>query len=268
MSDQAIPAEFAPLAAVAAFYKSEADAANALASQIIAARKKPEDAVDAILATSSDDKVVAWRAADEDADKKIKALQEARAENRKRAIAYAAANLLPTADENFNVDAAREAFIAKRKQVDQMHGTLRAYVGSDENMARLMDVFGIVEVTSLSARGGQSSRGATGIRRPRISEATFDGVNVEKDGKASFTLLTAHVKKVAGKVDADVIRQAAFAAAGTEDLSSLPSGTVVNFSLVIDGKTHAVSVTTVGRTAEDETEDENAEDETEATETE
>lgn len=240
--------KFDHLSGLAVLYKDVAGKANEIAGKIKASRDKPDDALDNVLTTSDDETIQKWRAFDEKIAEQIKAATARREQERANAKAYAG-KLLPQAEEGFDVDKAKGEFTALRAEAHTMHNAVSLVLKTEEAVKEFMDEFGIVEVVSLKGGGasGSGSRGSTNIRRPRITTASVDGVAVEKDGKASFTLLTQYLSKTFGTVDADSIRKAAFGAAGTEDLSSLTPGTVVEFDVVIKGATHKVAVTTLGK---------------------
>lgn len=97
-----------------------------------------------------------------------------------------------------------------------------------------------LEANNISIAGGlrtSKGAGATGIKRPRLASATVDGVPiVDKDGKTSFTLIAAALKKQhIGATDftAADLSGAAYAAAGVSDFETDQE---VKFKYTVVGK--------------------------------
>lgn len=237
-----VPDTLAPLFEV---YKAEVTDANADAAKIKAAQADKTEAVNTILDTSDDPTIAAWREKNAKMQEQIDAALAKQAEIREAAKVHAQ-TLLPGADPDFNVEEAKEKFRKKRKEITEKRKALLTFLGNDEEAFKAaMEQFGIVEVVSFRGNStGGRAKGSSNIKRPRITAATVDGNDVsDKNGKVSFTTLA----NVLG-VDGDQLRSAAFAAAGTDDLSTLDPGTVVSFQVTKGDTTHAVTVTAKGRT--------------------
>jgi uncharacterized protein YhaN len=95
--------------------------------------------------------------------------------------------------------------------------------------------------------GGTSAGGSTGTKRPRLAEITVNGTptfTVKNEGKEdeskayTFTAAAAHISKDSGvKVQPSDLSAAAFAAAGSDDLSSVTS---VEFNYSAGDKEYAL----------------------------
>lgn len=244
MSDnerEAVKTQFAAIAPVIELFRSTAREANELAERIIQARKSPDAAVDHVLSTSDDSKIIEWRALDSEYRAEIARLQAEVDDNRNKARQYAAQFV---GDATFDMDEARKSFTELREKATAMRRTIGVFAGAD-SLDAIVEAYGISEIVSLKGSGGQKTAGATGVRRPRLASVTFDGAVVEDDkGKTSFTVLKSFLGKHVGAVDIDTVRKAVFAAAGTDDLSSLEGGTEISAEVVVDGKTHRVTVVT------------------------
>lgn len=217
--------------------------ANALAAQIQAAKSDTGEAIKAILSSSDDKKIAEYRAKKAEAEANIAKIN-AFLEDLEAAISEHAATLLPTADENFDVEEATKEFLALRKSVTTKTKALASFVpGGEEAVAKMLEEAGVEQIVTLR---GKRSSGGVSKPRPRLSAATFNGQKVaDKDGKVTFTSLAAHISnETETKVDADFLKGAAFNAAGTQDLSSLPDNTEIKFSVEIGGENHEVTVTT------------------------
>lgn len=240
-----IPATLAPLFDIYAGIVGEA---NAKATSIKAAKSDKSEAVNALLDTSDNEDLVKAR----EQVAKIQAqidLGNAKIAEIREAAKVVASGLLPGNDPNFDLEKETVAFREKRSEAHEMRKTLLMLMGkSEEALAKAFEEKGIVEVVSLGRNSISNGKGSTNIKRPRISAATVDGENIEKDGKVTFTILSGHLG-----VDGDTVRKAAFAAAGTEDLSTLADGTVVTFQVTKGDKVHTVTVTTKAPEAPAET---------------
>lgn len=218
----------AALAGLVEGYAEQVKAANEIATEVKAARSKPEEALAAILDTSDDANIVKWREADKAGRAKI-AEAIAKLDAQREAVAEYAKTLLPTAAEGFDIEARTKAFIAERAAANTLRKALLTLVHNDqERLTRLLDAAGVVEIVSLGKDStGGKAKGATGIRRPRITAATVNGETLaDGNGKVSVSFIASHLG-----IDGDVIRKAMFTAAGTEDLSSLDAGTEVAFTV-------------------------------------
>lgn len=250
--------KFDAFVGIAEVFRTKAEEANKIVARIKAATDDPDAAANALLNASDDEKVVAWRAWNAKRQAQIDAATAEQTKNREDILAYVR-TLVPENEENLDVEKEKERFRVARGESNRMYEAVKVILGGDDDAVKeFMEHFGIVEVVSLRGNaGGAGSRGATGKRKPRISEATVDGKSVaDKSGKVSFTLLSQ-----ATKIDPDVLRDAAFAAAKTDDLSSLDPGTVVTFNVTKGDKTHTVTVTTLGKPT-DRKSDDDSEDET------
>lgn len=200
-------------------YKDVATKANHLSDRIISASADEGKAVENVLNTSDDATISKWRAEDAKVRKQIEDAL-AKLEERKAAATEHAKTLVASETDGFDVDAAKAELLPLRAQTTQMRKSLLTLLNNDQQaFAQKCEDFGITERIGTSR--GAKTTGATGIRRPRLSAATLDGADVEKDGKVSFTILAS-----VAKVNVDDLKAAAFAAAGTDDLSTLNGKTV------------------------------------------
>lgn len=140
-----------------------------------------------------------------------------------QASKYVEENLLPKREE-VDVDALKAQYRELKASID---GGLKflAPLGFDAEKA------GIPALKTL--RGGTvSGGGATGIRRPRVNDILVNGESVAKgvknaksgkvEQKANFTFAAAYISgKTDTKVETSDLQAAAFAAAKTDDLSTL-----------------------------------------------
>lgn len=178
-------------------------------------------------------KVVHELVKDEDTtDAKVKAYQERMAKANEQIekwtaeiVEYAKAELVSASamsDEEF--EAAKASYSDLKKSVKStlsLAANLPGY--SAETFAD------VPALQTLS--GGTAGAGATGTKRPRLAEITVDGVpafTVKNEGKDdeskahTFTAAAAVISKASGvKVQPSDLSAAAFAAAGTDDLSSV-----------------------------------------------
>ena len=105
------------------------------------------------------------------------------------------------------------------------------------------------DVPALITLSGGTSGAATGTKRPRLSNLTVNGEEVftlkdvkdsdEKVKSYTFTAAAAHISKDAeAKVQPSDLSAAAFAAAGTDDLSTV---TDVEFNYSVNGKEYTIT---------------------------
>ena len=127
-------------------------------------------------------------------------------------------------------DAERAAYKAARDQFKALGEMYKTLTGGTAIPVA-------VELKNLP--GTRASSSGSGTLRPRVSEVSADGVKLQgkgpkaKDGSdtfvSNFSVLAAYLSKVADrKVEVSDLHAAAFAAAGTSDLSSL-NGTPIEF---------------------------------------
>lgn len=223
--------------------KAKADAANAIHARYVLATSGKDEAVASFLATSDHPKAVEFR----EYESKIRAMVE----KAKADLEEAQEGMRNFALENVNVDsdidpdAESKKFLDARKEAFAATKALVTFVGEDLYKEGI-EKFGISEVQSL--RKGGKTTGATGVKRPRLESATVNGETLDK---ATFTEIAKRTN-----VSLDDFRTAAFAAANTDDIMSLPEGTVVTLSVTDkDGKSSDVTFTPKSRGTEtDETE--------------
>lgn len=246
--------------------KSVVESANAIGQRLIAVNSDKSEAINAILDTSDDPALVAFREAYAKGLAQIEAAQAKLAANKESAKAHAA-TLLPEADADFDKEKAQAEFLTLRREATNIRKALELILGEDA-VKEGIESNGITEVVSVGKTRG-ASKGASGIVRPRISAASVNGKDVsetDKKGnvKTSFTLLTKALNSsFENKVTGEIVREAAFSAAGTKDLSSLPAGTVVDFVVNVGDESAQVSITTQGKPSTDSN-DEAADEVTEA----
>lgn len=219
--------------------------ANDLGRKIQAARSDRTAAISSVIETSNDPKVVKFR---EIRAKVLEQIETYKAQivNAEALIKEHAETLIPGVDADFDVDKATEKFTALRKAAHTTRVALEAFVPA-ETLDEVLQSRGVAEIVSLRGTGVNKggAKGATGVKRPRISAATYNGEAVtKKDGTIDFTALGK-----ASDVTADDLKVAAFAAAGTEDLNSLDAGTVVAFEIGDKKFTVTVSDKKPGRPA-------------------
>jgi hypothetical protein len=91
-----------------------------------------------------------------------------------------------------------------------------------------------MEITNLRHGTSGATRGSEGKRKPRLSSATIDGNDVPSP---TFTVLA----KMTG-VDIDVLKKAAYSAAGTDDLFT-KVGDTISFSVTgKDNKSYSLTI--------------------------
>lgn len=228
--------------------KTIAVEANELSAKIRSASTSDKDAVEEVLNTSSDATVVKWRETFEKVTAQI-AEAEAKLKERKEAVTAHARTLLPNAD--FDVEESKKEFLQKRAEATALKNALLTMLKGDKDAFQAkVDEFGITEV--LGIRANSARVGATGIRRPRLAEAYIGDVRVQNgEGKVSFSTLVKEIPS--GKVQA--LKDAAFAAAGTDDFATIP-GTTVKFVYTAKDVSYDVTVVTQSVTSDDVEEDE------------
>lgn len=223
--------------------KAKADAANAIHARYVLATSGKDEAIASFLTTSDDAKVVSFREYETQARARIEQIQADLERNREGMREYALANV--NVETDVDPDAAQKDFLAARKEAFAATKALVTFVGEDLYTEGI-EKFGITEVQSL--RKGGKTTGATGVKRPRIESATVNGEALDK---ATFTEIAKRTN-----VSLDDFRTAAFQAAGTDDIMSLPEGTTVTLSVTDkDGKSYDVTFTPKSRGVETEDND-------------
>lgn len=208
-----------------------AKAANEAADEYKALTADSAKRMADILNASTDERIVAWR---NNRDEVMAKIAEAEAQlklQEEQAQEYAQSLMAETDGDPKEV---RDRYTELRREADSIRKGIELIVRDPEAVQAAIESHGIEEVISL--RGTRTKGAATGIRRPRLAAATVNGEDVaDKNGNVTMTTLAAAISRQYGKVTADDIRNAAFAAAGTDDLNSLDSGTVVEFGFTVPG---------------------------------
>lgn len=226
--------------------------ANDLGQQLIAAKSDPDAQVKAVIETSDDPNIVKFREARAKIQEDIATLT-ARLENGTAAITDHARTLVLSVGSDFDYEETHKAFLAARREANEARKALLIIgqhlptpIHSDEDLDKVLAEAG-APTEVISIRGQRSGAGGgSGVRRPRISAATVNGAPVaDEEGKVTFTSLTQFISKEIGKVGPNAVRDAAFAAAGTDDLSSLDPETVIEFTVTAGEHEVAVTVTTL-----------------------
>lgn len=206
--------------------------ANAVADQIINAgnsQKLVHEYRDD--AETTDEKVLAYRAAMEQLNEKVLEWQ-------KDVEAHIVAQGY-VSTEPINVEEKTAEFVALRTQVKAALGMLKTLPGGDAVIADLPELKNLP-----GTRGGGTNGSVTA--RPRVSEVAVKAAGEEgftalsskgpkdKAGNdthvSNFSTLARYFAKSGNPVDVPELHKAAFAAAGTEDLSSL-NGTPFVFAV-------------------------------------
>lgn len=188
---------------------------------------------------SEHEQIRAYQAFKEDLDNRIEAAT-------RKIDEWITQNLVQTQSEGVDVDALKAEFKEARKQYATTLAFFSQAVGDDEKVKALLSEAEVPEVKNL--RGGTSSAGASGIKRPRVERIWVNGSEVRgskevtrKDGSketvdyTNFTLAAqtlAGLTKPAAKVSPKDLHEAAFAAAKTDDLNSL-NGQPVDFDFTV-----------------------------------
>lgn len=224
--------------------KTIAVEANELSSKIRSASTSDKDAVEEVLNTSTDPTVAKWR----DSHAKVLAQiaeAEAKLKERREAIVAHARTILPNAD--FDVEESKKEFLQKRAEATALKNALLTMLKGDKDAFQAkVDEFGITEV--LGIRANSTRVGATGVRRPRLAEAYIGDKRIQNgEGKVSFSTLVKEIP--GGKVQA--LKDAAFAAAGTDDFSTIP-GQVIEFVYTVKDNSYSVTVVTQDKSDESE----------------
>lgn len=211
-------------------YAASVEVANKAADEFKSITADADKRIADFLNESTDEQIVAWRAQRDKITAQIAAAQKKLDEQAEQASEYASGKVAAVEGDPAEV---KTRYVNARKDANDVRKALVLLVGEDAVNAAVEER-GITEVISL--RGTTTKGAATGIRRPRISAASVNGEEVKnKEGKTSFTLLEQFITKTHGKVSGDDLRNAAFTAAGTDDLNSLDEGTVVEFGFTVPG---------------------------------
>lgn len=233
--------------------KQASDIGNALREKYLAATSGKDEAIQSVLNTSDDEKIVEWRAYNAKGLASIEATQKKLAEAREAILAKA--EELAAVSQDTNPEEIKAEFIDTRKKYSDAIDTITSWIGDDkEEIQAGLDHFKIAPIPGLGR--GTKATGATGIARPRISRAVVDGKPVEdKNGKVTFTMVSGHLG-----IDNNEFQQAAFKAAGVESWSDLDPETEVSFNLTVKDKEHAIVLTTNPSKAKANTDADEAED--------
>lgn len=145
-----------------------------------------------------------------------------------------------------DVPAVTEEYKTIKARVKAMLSVVSSLPGGAEAVKDITPVKGIPGTRASSSGGG------TGVRRPRVSSVKCNGedIFIEKDGKnvTNMTVLATHLSKELGvKVESGDLRDAMFAAAKTEDLSTL-NGAPFSFSVSLkdsEGADHTYGIDVV-----------------------
>lgn len=220
------------IAPVVAVLSAKVNDANAIATEIKTATSVDKDAVKKILSESDDSEIVTYRKQRAKYSEALAQVQ-AKLKDLDDSAKSHARTLMPGVSEDFDLETKRDEFLAIRKTVTESKKFLLSILGNDKDaLDALLKDNGIAEVINIS--GSSKSGNVTGIKRPRIVSATIDGENfADKNGKVSFTTLAKELS-----ADVNVIKDAAFKAAGTDDFTTIP-GEVVSFAH--DGKNITVT---------------------------
>jgi len=204
------------------------EAANSLSVRIKAETSGAEEKVSAVLTTSDDPELVAWRKFNEKGLAQIAEAQARLAEAKAGATARAEKIVADSVEsgEAFDVEAAKKEFLSKRQEATAIRGAIKTVLGGDADaLTKFLADEGIAEMVSL--RGSAGTTTGTGKRKPRLAEASINGENIDKP---TFTILGQRIG-----IDIDVLKEAAFKAAETDDLSS-KAGEEISFTVVNKAK--------------------------------
>lgn len=224
-----IPAAVVPFVDI---LKGKAENANSLAIQLKEIEQGADARVNAVLNTSEDEEITKWRAWNDKLSAQIKEAQDKQAEALAN-IKVKAATLVDSVV--VNVDDLRNEFLTARKEANVTREAIKVFLGGDEEMLnKVMESAGIMEITNLRHGTSGATRGSDGKRKPRLSSATVDGNDVPSP---TFTVLA----KMTG-VDIDVLKSAAYKAAGTEDLFT-KVGETIDFTVTgKDNKSYSLTI--------------------------
>lgn len=207
-------------------YENYAAEANKLFSQVEAV-ENVNATIAEIRNTSTDERIVAFREWKDKADKAILARES-------EIDAIIKAEMVSA--EPVDVDKVKAAHKELVKKAKDLATVLRNFAGEAA-------VHKLPALKSISGRAVSTSSGSGG-KRPRLQSVTVDGEKVfatvdNKDGTktevASFTVLAAYINKDNKgciKVEPKDLQEAAFAAAKTDDLSTL-AGQPVSFPFTV-----------------------------------
>jgi hypothetical protein len=148
--------------------------------------------------------------------------------------------------EPVDVPAETENYKALDGQIKPLLAAFKAIPGGDA-------VLSVLPERKVLPGTRKSSAGAgTGVKRPRISHITCDGKDIFKNVKnakgeevtqSNLTVLAAHLSaETKSKVEVSDLQSAIFAAAGTDDLSSL-NGKPVEFVVNVEGRNFSIVAT-------------------------
>lgn len=221
--------------------RTATDAANAVAQRVAASTVNVNKQVHDILKgeDTTDPVILKWRAYDEEIAAK-------REQARAKAEAYAKENMLNVeslSDEER--EAAKSEYDMYRTQRNSVLKALEAMPGFNA------DEHNIADLLTFSGRKGSSGGAGTGGKRPRLASATVNGEEVaNEDGKVTFTLIAQHITKDSGtKIGPRDLQEAAFDAAGTDDLSTVTS---VEFVISAGDNNYDVTVIPAAPKGEDD----------------
>lgn len=122
-----------------------------------------------------------------------------------------------------------EAYEAKKAEYAELKKGINAALKLAANLPGYVEGETFKSVTPLQTLSGGTSGAATGTKRPRLASLTIDGEEIftvkktdEGDVKSyTFTAAAAHLSTKEHKVNPSDLSAAAFAAAGTDDLSTV-----------------------------------------------
>lgn len=192
-------------------------------------------------------KVVHEIVKDEDTtDAKIKAYQERMAKANEQ-IEKWTAEIVEYAKENLVSASAMsdEEFEAAKAEYAELKKSVKSTLSLAANLPGFSDET-FKDVPPLQTLSGGTSTGATGTKRPRLAEITVNGepaFTVKGEGDAqskayTFTAAASVISKASGvKVQPSDLSAAAFAAAGTDDLSTVHA---VEFNYSAGDKDYAI----------------------------
>jgi len=237
------------IAGLVPVYAEAVKAANEIALKIKSATSGEDEKVQAVLSTSDDAELAKWREDDARVRAQIAEAQK-RLDEAKAKAAERAKSLVTDESDGFNVEEGKKEFLTRRQEATSFRKTLLMLHKNDETaLTKTIEDAGIVEILSLRGSSGKTS-GATGKRKPRLTSASVDGVEIPSP---TFTTLASKIG-----VDVDTLKDAAFKAAETDDLSGEKAGEEITFT-VANKKSETVTVVIVPKASgarSDETESE------------
>lgn len=217
--------------------RTKIEAANKVGLKLQAAKSDHSAAVTAILESSTEAAIVKYREGEIKVNEQIATLQAALV-NAKAKIKAHAETLIPGIEEGYDVEAESKKFAGLRAEAHATRKGILNFGISEETLNEALKEMGVAEIVSVKGHGTGKRGAPSGIKRPRISAATLDGVAVwhpKDDTKVDFGTLAK-----AGKSEGETLKAAAFEVAGTTDLNVLPAGTVVPFT--VDGHKYTVTI--------------------------